>query len=212
MTALRRTGLTLATLLLLPACADNPTAPPDPDSIAGTYTLTSVDGRSLPFAIAPDSTGTIVVITGGTLTLGKAARTTFGATPAGLAPVSCVHEIPDGAWVDDTHGDTVIVHLPDGTSYTLPPCGDGPFTLVLNRQVQPLGNGSAPEADTTGGLYAWGPLPWGDTTEVMLMQAGLAGPVSMSPAGVNIRLTKRAFGAFGPGPNDPVYGFAGPGN
>lgn len=33
--------------------------------------------------------------------------------------------IPDGASVDYPHGDTVIVRLPDGTSYTLPLCGDG---------------------------------------------------------------------------------------
>lgn len=211
MTAPRRTGLTLAALLLLPACADNPTAPSIPDSIAGTYALTTVDGQPLPFSGAPDSTGTVVVITGGTLTLGEAARTTFGATPAGLAPVSCVHEIPAGAFVDFTEGGHGVVHLPDGTTYELPPCGDGPFTLVLNRQVQHLGSGPAPEADTTGGLYAWGLLPWGDTTEVMLMEAGLAGPVSVSPTGVNLRLTKRAFGAFGPGPDDPQYGFAGPG-
>ncbi|MEJ2677548.1 MAG: hypothetical protein P8174_00570 [Gemmatimonadota bacterium] len=206
------TRLTLAALLLLPACTQNLTDPSLPDSIAGTYTLTSVDGQPLPFAMGPDSTGTIVVIIGGTLTLGEAAPTGFGATPAGLAPLSCNHEIPDGAYVDFTEGEHGVVHLPDGTTYELPPCGDGPYTLLLNRQVQHLGSGPAPQADTTGGLYAWGPLPWGDTTEVMLMEAGLAGPVSASPTGVNIRLTRRAFGAFGPGPDDPLYGFAGPGS
>lgn len=201
---MRRTGLALAGLLLLPACADNLSAPTSLDSIAGAYTLTSVDGQPLPFSGASDSTGTVTTITGGTLLLGEAAPERYVATPGGLAPGSCVHEIPEGASLDGN-----IVHLPDGTSYQLPPCGDGPYTLVLSRQVQHPGVAPAVQADTTSGLYAWGPLPWGETKEITLMASDLEGSVTMSQAGVDIRLNKRAIGAIGPGPGDHEYGFRG---
>lgn len=209
MTASRRASLILFVLFALPACADNLTTPSNPDSIAGTYELTTVDGQPLPFSGAPDSTGTLTTITGGTLTLGEAAPGGYVATPAGwYMPKSCVHEIPDGASVDYTHGDTVVVHLPDGTSYTLPPCGDGPYTLVLNRQVQHLGGEPAAADTTMSGLYAWGPLPFGDGTEITLAGAKLAGQVTMSGAGVQIQVAAQRL--LGPRPGDHVYGFANP--
>jgi hypothetical protein len=212
MTASRRAILALVALLAVPSCADNVTAPSNLDSIAGTYALTTVDGQPLPFSSAPDSTGTVTTITGGTLVLGNAAPGEFAATPAGWdIPKSCIHEIPDGAWVDDTHGDTVIVHLPDSTSYTLPLCGDGPYALLLNRQVRHAGGGPAAADTTMSGLYAWGPAPFGDGTEIALEGSGLAGQVTTSRAGVEIQIAARYLFMKRP-PDYHIYGFTGPGN
>jgi hypothetical protein len=66
---MRYLAMTCGLLMALAGCSDDPT---EPSSIAGTYTLTAVDGQGLPKAVSIQSeTGptTITRIDGGLLTL-----------------------------------------------------------------------------------------------------------------------------------------------
>jgi len=81
----------------------------------------TADSLPPPFQGAPDSAGTVVTITGGTLTLGNATPEEFVATPAGWHPGSCVNEVHNGAHVVRIHGDTMVVQW----TCTLPTSASG---------------------------------------------------------------------------------------
>lgn len=173
--------------------------PGDAPSIAGRYDLVTVDGEALPCCTRMDSTGARVTVIGGTLTLGAARPEPFGATPAGMRPISCVHEVPNGAHVD-TSG---TVTLPDSSTYELPECGDGTYTMVITRRFDYADGTSHTVTATSSGRYAWSA---GEPGIVSLLGAGLMGPVAMSTSGVDVKVQDQHFG-MGPEPSDPQYEF-----
>jgi hypothetical protein len=201
-----------AILVALASCGNDPMEPGS-TGIAGQYTLAAVDGQTPPCCGA-DSTGAIVSIAGGTLTLADAAPEQYAFTPAGIAMATlCIHQIPNGAYVDTAD----VVHLPDGSSYKIPSCGDAPYTLILvYRQLLPDGS-SGTVADTTSGLYTWGSVPGADAAgadlggaspaDVTLVGSGMGGTVAMSAAGVEIRIAKRYIGPQTTHPGDHQYTF-----
>jgi len=150
-----RWAVPCALLVSVFGCDGGVLSQPDgpPSSIAGDYTLAAVDGAALPCCALPDSaSGARVTVLAGTLTLGEAAAEEWVATPAGWMAKSCVHEIPNGAGVDTAN----VVHMPDGSSYRLPECGDGSYGMVLTvRSDYPDGR-SATSTRTTAGKYVWG--------------------------------------------------------
>lgn len=121
-------------------------------TVAGSYPLATVDSLALPCCATRDSTGDVVTILRGTLTLEEAAPEDFVFTPSGYVMAkSCVHQIPNGAVVD-TGG---VVRLPDGTSYRLPECGDAPYRLTLTEQHQRAGV-TRNVVVSDSGKYVWG--------------------------------------------------------
>ncbi len=190
-------------LLLAAACARDPAGVRSRERIAGSYLLMSVDGR-LPSSPAPDSAGGTVSVLGGYLTLGDAAPERYGYTPAGARSGSCVHQIPNGAFVDTAN----VVHLPDGSSYRIPPCGNGPYTLRLTRQHVAADGTQRTVTDSIAGLYTWGTLDPADTVGlVTLVGSGLGGSVSFA-GGPVLRVARLHNGMPVP---EPVYLFAVPG-
>lgn len=158
----------------------------------------------------PESAAGVVT---GWLTLGPAAPEPYVFTPAGVAIArSCVHEIPNGAMVDSAR----VVHMPDGSSYKLPRCGTGNYTLVFTRRELLPDGSSRIVPDSMAGLYTWwlGDTPTtgqGAEAGVTLVDAGLAGPVAFGAAGPVIQLTRQHVGPpLGSTPPDPTYTFAPP--
>ncbi len=191
-------------LLLAAACAQDPAGLRSRERIAGSYFLMSVDGR-LPSSPAPDSTGGTVSVLGGSLTLGDAAPTTYVITPAGPMAGSCVHELPDGAWLDAANN---VVHRADGSTYKIRPCGDGPYRLFLTRQYVAADGTARVVSDSSAGLYTWGFETAADTVGlVTLVGAGMGGPVSLA-GGPVLRIARLHNGMPIP---EPVYLFAIPG-
>jgi len=190
-------------LLLGAACAQDPAGLRARGRIAGNYLLMSVDGR-LPSSPVPDSADGTVTVLGGQLTLGGAAPERYVYTPAGAMSGSCVHEIPDGAFVDTAN----VVHLPDGSSYRIPPCGDGPYTLRLTRQHVAADGTQRILTDSIAGLYTWGTVTASDTVAmVTLVGSGLGGSVTFT-GGTVLRVARLHLGMPLP---EPVYLFAIPG-
>ncbi len=156
-----RWGLPFAgALILLPGGCLLGTDPDHLDlSIAGPYVLTRVDGESLPCCAETDSAGTRVSVVGGTLTLGQADPGPYMFVPAGFPmPVSCVHEIPDGAQVDRDG----LVTLPNGETYTIPPCGDGDYELTLDTRYEHPDGTSETKPVVISQRYTWGWEALGD--------------------------------------------------
>lgn len=160
----------------------------DHPSIAGSYDLRQVDGNAVPCCAAPDSTDstTTVTIVGGSLTLGDAAPEDYGYPPSGVPmAVSCVHGIPDGAWVDRND----VVHLPDGTTYQIPPCGDGPYTMIIVRRYDHVHGTAAIVADTTLGKYTWGSEAGRDPFDggiISLLASAGIGQVNTARGGIDL--------------------------
>ncbi len=165
---------------------------PGSPSIAGRYTLDQVDGLAPPCCADADSAGGTVMIVSGALVLGEAAPETYGFPPSGVPLAnSCVHEIPNGAFVDTAN----VVHLPDGSSYRIPRCGDGPFTLVLTRRHVLADGTSGTVADTSAGLYTWGNAQGSDAeTYITLVDAGMGGAVISRPPDGKLRVARQHVG------------------
>jgi hypothetical protein len=169
-------------VLCATACAGalDPASVGQLESIAGEYSLATVGGSSLPCCTVSDSAGRRSIV-GGTLVLGDAAPEPFGATPAGWRPVSCVHEIPAGAYVD-TAG---VVHLPSGDTYTFPPCGNGSYTMVITqKQTSPDGR-VVVQSDTSAGRYAWSAK---NPALITLVSDAIGGPISTDAGTVRLVL------------------------
>ena len=192
-------GLATAMVALI-AAACTIFGPGDASSIAGQYDLATVNGQALPCCTLTDSTGQRMTYVGGSLTLSEARPERFDETPAGAHPHSCVHEIPNGAHVD-TAG---VVKLPDGSTYQLPKCGNGTYTLVIAIRYDDVDGASRTVADTSAGRYAWDD---GANPIVSLLDDGLSGGITTSQGSVNVTVAARGFG-MGPGPTDARYGFS----
>ncbi len=192
-----------ALLLFLAGCTE--LSGPGAESIAGLYLLDEVDGQPVPCCAQPDSSGTTVTIVSGRLFLGAARPTSYAATPAGIALAgSCVHEIPNGAWVDTAN----VVHRADGSSYKLPRCGDGPYTLVLTRRLDLPDGTSRISADTAAGLYTWGGNLGMDATRLItLVDSGLGGTVTLYDPGATILVARQHVGPPDLWPHEPEYLF-----
>jgi hypothetical protein len=177
-----------ALVVALVGCeARDAVGPADLQRIAGRYQLQQVDGSSVPCCATTDSAGVRVSVLGGLLTLGDAAPEQYVGTPAGVPMArSCVHEIPNGATVD---GRTGVVTLQDGTTYRIPPCGDGDYTMIVTRRYQNAGV-SWVAAETTVARYTWGHEAAGGGI-LSLLGGGPAtalGHVSWSVAGVELTM------------------------
>ncbi len=189
-----------AAALCLAAC--DPMFEAGRDGLAGQYRLTAVDGNELPWQLAADSAGTVWTVLGGSLTLGRAEPDRYVLAPGGPRPSRCVHEIPTGAWVDTAN----VVHLKDGSSYRIAPCGDGPYTLGLTRRYTDAGGTVRNTSDTWTGLYAWGAAPGSDTTTlVTLVQSQMRG--SADTTGSKVRLTVAVQHIGVPTSTEPSYTF-----
>jgi len=156
--------------------------------IDGRYQLVGVDGKALPCCAETDSTGAVGTTIGGTLTLGYAAPEDYVEVPSGAPKArSCVHGIPDGAWVDAT---TNVVHLPDGSTYQLPECGDAAYTMVITRRYEYPDGSSRTASDTTGGKYTWGTVSGGALHDgvISLVRSRGFGSVNSSSEGIDLRI------------------------
>ncbi len=194
-------ALAVAPLLFLAGCTE--LFGPGAESIAGFYWLLSVDGQSLPCCASQDSTGGTSTVVDGELYLGEAAPESYSYTPAGIAlPVSCVHEIPNGASVDTA----AVVHLPDGSSYRLPPCGAGTYRLVLRRRSLLADGSTRTESDSTSGRYSWS-TPMGDTRLITLVASRMGGTVELSSGGATIVVARQHVGPPDPTRREPEYRF-----
>jgi hypothetical protein len=143
-----RTRFACCVLCVLSAC--DLLGPRSTPSIAGTYQLTSVDGQSLPCCTRTDTTtGVSTTPLGDQLTLEAAPPESYVASPAGMKPASCVHEVPSGSRVD---ADTVF--RPDGSWYLLPPCGRGSYAMTLTERVDSAGVTQTATVSYTG-RYSW---------------------------------------------------------
>jgi len=179
----------------------------DPPRIAASYDLVAVNGTALPCCAQTDSIGTRITFIDGDLTLGEGPPEPFTATPAGEMPSSCVHEIPDGARVD-TSG---VVTLPDGKQYRIPKCTDlhhAPYTMIVTRRYDYVGDSSKTVSATSSGTYAWSDGAVGQPGLVALLNAGLVGPLTVSPSAVEVTVGRANFGRGAAStPSDPVYRF-----
>jgi hypothetical protein len=148
-------SLTLATIAAasgLAGCEKSPAAPTPAASVMARESLTAVDGAALP-CCGVDSAGIHISIVRGALTFYRA---TFYpdsvGTPAGWRPYACVHGVPSGAFVHSNG----LVTLPDGSSYFIPGCSSGTYSVTLSQQVDyPSGatqtnNSQCPPARSTG--------------------------------------------------------------
>jgi len=194
--------------LALAACGNETAGPTQGQSIAGRYILTDVT----PVGSTPEPGGGTVTVIGGQLTLGPADPEPYTYPPSGV-PIarSCVHQIPNGAMVDTAN----VVHMPDGSSYKLPRCGTGRFTLVLIRQSVAADGSSGFASDTTTGLYTWGPgvLVSADTSGpslITLVDAGMGGSVTFGRLwGPVIEVSRQHVGPPMTGvPPEPAYTFS----
>lgn len=166
-------------LLLVAACTL--LFDPDDASIAGHYTLVSVDSQSFPCCATIDSAGTRTTMLSGSLTLGDAAPELFTTTPAGDYPSSCVHEVPNGARVDPS---------------TFPRCGDGDYTLTFDERVDSAGGASHTTTVTSTGKYAWTDK---NPELIKLIDAPMLGSVHFTSGGVELRIQSVApQGTYGP--------------
>lgn len=189
------------------ACADDPAglSGADSDAIAGKYRLVDVDGQELPCCAESDSAGGTVSFLGGTLTLARAAPEAYVAAPSGVAvPSRCVHTIPDGATVDTAN----VVHVPDGSSYTLPRCGDAPYSMALTRRYAGADGTTRMLADSVTGLYVWGHAFSGSDGLVTLVDSGMGGTLSVSATGVEIRVAREHVGPPNLRPPEHVFHFS----
>ncbi|HET7564775.1 MAG TPA: hypothetical protein VFJ96_07255 [Gemmatimonadaceae bacterium] len=158
----------------------------DGGSIAGQYDLVTVNGQALPCCSQTDSAGIQATILAGSLTLGSAAPERYVATPGGMAPSSCVHEVPNGSHVD-TSG---TVTRPDSSTYKIPPCGDGTYTMVITRRYGDPNGASQTASDTSSGRYAWS----SSSAVVSLLTSGMGGSIERS--GDSVSVTVQAVHAF----------------
>ncbi len=192
----------VAAALCLTAC--DLMSDPDRSRLAGDYQLATVDGQALPWSAAPDSTGTTLTVLSGSLTLGAASPETYSFVPSGaMIPSKCVHAIPDGAWVDTAN----VVHLSNGSTYRIPPCGDGPYTLSLTRRYTDAGGSSHTAAETWTGLYAWGTDGGPGGTTYVTLVGRMAGTASTFASGVHISVAVGHVGPPSMWPHEPTYEF-----
>ena len=167
---------------------------PHPESIAGEYRLTSVNGQKLPWTGSSDATGRPVTIVSGTLTLGDAVPDFYDDVGGGiLLARSCLRQIPEEASVD---GDGVV-YSTDGTIYVLSGCGNGRYDLVITR--------SYPDAnETASGQYTWGTAASGGPMSYITLVGSKNGQVIRSGT-VLIRIQHAGWSNS---PNEPLYEFS----
>lgn len=148
-------------------------------SIAGPYTLTSVDNKALPCCGAVDSTtGAKVTVLSGTLTLGSAAPEAFATTPAGYYPESCVHAVPNGS-----------------TAPSEPRCGDGSFSLSLVERLDYADGSSKADTLLSSGRYAWSD----QDALIKLVDVPMLGSVSLQTGGAVLAIQRATvMGTYGP--------------
>ncbi len=135
--------------LALAAC-DSPTAPAAGPLIA-LASLTSVNGQAPPCCTA-DSAGAQVTIVAGTLSFYRYAQYTDTVfTPGGKMSGACVQEVPSGAYIA-LNG---LVTLPDSSTYLLPPCSVGDYTVTLTERIARNGSEDTTRVTISSGTYTW---------------------------------------------------------
>ena len=100
-----------------------------------------------------------------------------------------------------------VVHRQDGSSYKIPPCGDGPYTLSLTRRYTDAGGSSRTAAETWTGLYAWGNDGGSGGTTYVTLVGSMAGSASTFASGVHITVAVGHVGPPGMWPHEPTYEF-----
>src|SRR5258707_13084718 len=143
--AMKRTILLLTPLLFSAGCSV--TSPSDPKEgvgpVVARYTLTAEDGNPPP-CCAVDSAGVHIAVVGGVLRFhGPAGYRDTVFTPAGPASRACVHEVPNGAFVNTR---THTVTLTDSTRYLLLPCDRGAYALIVIRRLDHEGGSSTTDS------------------------------------------------------------------
>jgi len=143
--AMKRTILLLTPLLFSAGCSV--TSPSDPKEgvgpVVARYSLTAEDGNPPP-CCAVDSAGVRITVVGGALMFrGPAGYRDTVFTPAGPASAACVHEVPNGAFVNTR---THTVTLTDGTRYLLLPCDRGAYDLIVIRRLDHEGGSSTTDS------------------------------------------------------------------
>lgn len=169
----------MSALIGLAACSwlDSPAGP----SIAGEYMLSAVDGQALPCCAQLDSaSGDRVTTLYGKLSLGGAAPENFVATPAGLYPASCVHEVPSGTTVSGSD---------------VPRCGDGDFSITIVQRVDHTGGRTDTTIFVQSGRYAWSDRD----AVIKLVDVPMLGSVSFQARGPRLQLQRaNVMGEYGP--------------
>lgn len=204
--ALRWPVMVGATVVALVGCgAREAVGPGSLQRIAGHYQLQRVDGNNLSCCATTDSAGVRVTVLSGLLTLGDAPPEEYAYTPAGIPMArSCVHGVPSGAIVDDRTG---VVTLPDGTTYRIPPCGDGDYTLIITRRYQ-NGSFTGVAAETTSARYTWGREPAGGAIVSLLGGGPATGLGHLTTSEQGAELTMDMGVRVGPfAPLGPQYTF-----
>jgi hypothetical protein len=176
----------------------------DLSSVAGEYALVAVGGVDLPCGVTDSllSVGQVEIRSGdtgmmlvsGTLLLDSLPPDTMIPVPSSVVTArSCVHVIPNGAY--ESPGG--IVHMPDGSSYVIPPCGAS-FSLSL-RYRYTLPDGSAGDlTKSSTGRYVWGSDGRAELLRVFGAPIGSGGTIASSAGGIQLRIS-------------PIWGFEGPG-
>jgi len=159
-----------ATVALVTVAAGVLAFNPHPETIAGEYRLTAVNGQKLPWTGSPDATGGPVTIVSGTLTLGDAVPDFYDDAGGGVPLArSCVQQLPEEASVDGNG----VVYYADGTSYPLSGCGNGRYDLVITRGY--------PDAnETASGRYTWGGAATGGPTRFITLVGAMNGQMLRS--------------------------------
>ena len=167
---------------------------------AGQYALVAINGNALPCCGTTDTTGVTTAIIGGSLTLANAAPEKFAATPGGIVPSKCVHEVPNWAHIDQ-NGDVTLL---DGTTYHIPSCAElhsADYHLVLEHGQS--GGGSS-TSEVLSGTYAWGAWSANSPAQITLINAGMTGSFSTTSGTVEVRVQRSHFGMP---TSDPLYTF-----
>jgi hypothetical protein len=171
--------------LLVTACTASPTdqnAAYAPGASFSRYSLTTIDGETLPCCASGDASGVRVTVVAGSLTFFHESfyrDTVF--TPAGPMSKACVHEVPNGGHVSEF---TNVVTLPDGTSYMLLPCDRGFYAFGATQRFDyPDGSSRTDSLTLSFGSFKDKP----DT--LVLTDLSHAGAASASVAGATIVVT-----------------------
>jgi len=143
--AMKRTILLLTPFVFAAGCSVTSLSDPKEGigPVVARYTLTAEDGNPPP-CCAVDSAGLRITVVGGALTFhGPAGYRDTVFTPAGPASRACVHEVPNGAFVNTR---THTVTLTDSTRYLLLPCDRGAYELIVIRRLDHEGGSSTADS------------------------------------------------------------------
>ncbi len=150
-------------------------------SIAGEYELSTVGRVRLPCRL-PDARADALTLLSGRLVLDSIPPDTMVPTPgAYITARSCVHSIPNGAWTD-TAG---VVHLPDGSTYVIPKCGQ-PYVLSLRYRYTLADGRTRDSTRTTTSRHVWGPWSGAGVLRLVSSPIGSFGTISVSEGHIEL--------------------------